>query len=426
MGAPYHFFTATPRGEMLQRLLDDAEALQETAVQAVPRALYDFATAAVAVVAMLRLQPGLTALALGVVLLAALPGKWVGESRRRTSAQTRENQARLYQQAQERLEAVRLVKTFTAEEREAARFRRMQETWARLQLKAFLIGQSYLNVPRILESLAPMLIYLVGGYMVFGGRLRMGELVALAGYLPLVAAPVRSFSTTWLAFKEAAPRLEAALAWMDDLPQEAGRDLPRGAVALDGDIEFDHVTFTYPGAAQPVLDRVSFRIPAGARAALVGPSGAGKSTVLALLARLYEPQAGQIRVGGRPLASMHPDDLRAAMAVVTQETFLLNESIRLNLTFGLGCFVTDAELADVLRAVRLDDVVAGLPQGLDTVLANGACACPAASASGWPWPGPSCGGLPCCCWTRPHPPWTTRTRRRSRRPSSRWRRGGPA
>jgi ATP-binding cassette subfamily B protein len=227
------------------------------------------------------------------------------------------------------------------------------------------VAQAYMNVPRILETLAPMLIYLVGGYQVFAGRLTLGTLVALAAYLPMVSAPIRSFASTYLTLKDAAPKLAAAAEWLA-LPAESGRDQPREDVCLQGDICFEDVHFTYPGAASPVLCGVSFRIPAGARAAIIGPSGAGKSTILALLARLYDPDRGRITIGGRPLTTIHPADLRRRIAFVTQESFLFGGTIRENLTFGLDRPVSDDQLVSALALASLDAVVAELPDGLET------------------------------------------------------------
>lgn len=365
MESPVHFFTRTPRGEILQRLLNDAEALQGAAVVSLPRLVYEAAVALGAAIAMVRLDLRLSAIAIGVVLLAALPGRWVGNKRQQLSKEERQHEAALHQQAQERLEAIRLVKRYTAEEREASRFYRVQLALARVRLRAYLMAQSYMNVPRILESLAPMLIYLVGGYQVFAGRLTLGTLVALAAYLPMVSAPVRSFAVTYLALKDAAPKLAAASEWLK-LPREPGRELPPAEASLQGDIVFENVHFGYPGADSPVLHGVSFRIPAGSRVAITGHSGAGKSTILALLARLYEPDQGRITIGGRPLTEIHPDALRGRMAFVTQESFLFGGTIRQNLTFGLDRQVADEELYAVIAMAALDEVVAALPDGLET------------------------------------------------------------
>lgn len=367
MESPLHFFTRTPRGEILQRLLNDAEALQGAAVVSLPRLGYETAVATVAAIAMVRLNPLLSVVAIGVVLLATIPGRWVGNKRQQLSTEERNHEAALHQQTQERLEAIRLVKRYTAEDREADRFYQLQAALARVRLRAYLMTQSYMNVPRILESLAPMLIYLVGGYQLFAGRLTLGTLVALASYLPLVSAPVRSFATTYLALKDAAPKLAAASEWLT-LPPEPGRDRPPEVLSLQGEILFEDVHFTYPGADSPVLSGVSFRIPAGARAAIIGPSGVGKSTILALLAKLYEPDQGRITIGGRPLTAIHPTALRSRMAFVTQDSFLFGGTIRQNLTFGLERPIPDAELYAVLALASLDDLVAALPDGLETAV----------------------------------------------------------
>ncbi|MFZ5816141.1 MAG: ABC transporter ATP-binding protein [Bacillota bacterium] len=364
LAAPMGFFARTQRGEVLQRVLDDAEAVQGAAVQSWPRLLYELAVALVAALSLLQIDGGIGALALLIILLAAAPGGWIGQQSQRLGAETRQHQVAMTQQAQERLEAIRLVKSFTAEEREADRFRQLQEAWARAQLRYYLLAQSYMNVPRILEALAPMLVYLAGGYQLLADRLTLGQVVAMAGYIPLVNAPVRSFSRTYLTIKAAVPKLRAILEWLA-LEPEPGRALPRRPVSLRGDIRFEGVSFTYPGADRPVLQNATFTLKAGVQTALIGPSGAGKSTVLALLARLYEPDAGRITIGGEPLDRIHPTDLRQAIAFVGQEPFFLNDTIRRNLAFGLDRPVSEATLRESLRLVHLLDQ---LPDGLETVL----------------------------------------------------------
>lgn len=156
--APLQFFVQTQRGEILQRLIADAEVVQGAAIQSWPRLLYETAVALAAAVAMLRMNPPVAAMAIGLVLLAVAPGQAVGRFSRRLGSETRQLQVAMMQQAQERLEAIRLVKGFTAEEREAEQFRMNQLAWSRAELRAILLGQAYMNLPRILDSLAPMLV----------------------------------------------------------------------------------------------------------------------------------------------------------------------------------------------------------------------------------------------------------------------------
>jgi ATP-binding cassette subfamily C protein CydCD len=136
-----------------------------------------------------------------------------------------------------------------------------------------------------------------------------------------------------------------------------------GAPAL----EMSHVSFVYPGRTRPALDDVSFTIPSGSTVALVGPSGAGKTTVAALLLRFWDPQAGVVRLGGHDLRHFALDDLRGRVALVAQDTYLFNDTLRNNILIARPS-ATEPEIAAAVSNASLDDFVRALPDGLDTIV----------------------------------------------------------
>jgi len=136
-----------------------------------------------------------------------------------------------------------------------------------------------------------------------------------------------------------------------------------GAPAL----EMTGVRFTYPGRTQPALDNVSFTVPAGATVALVGPSGAGKTTVAALFLRFWDPQGGEVRLGGHDVRRYELDDLRSRIALVAQDTYLFNDTLRNNILIARPS-ATEPELAAAVANASLDEFVRSLPDGLDTIV----------------------------------------------------------
>ena len=150
---------------------------------------------------------------------------------------------------------------------------------------------------------------------------------------------------------------------------------------------FDRVGFTYPGARRPALDGVALDIPAGATVALVGPSGAGKTTLANLLLRFWDPSAGRILIDGVDLRDFELDDLRGRVSLVSQDTYLFNDTLRANVALARP----DADEKAIYRALdqaALAEFVISLPEGLDTRSASAACSCPAASASASRSPAP--------------------------------------
>jgi subfamily B ATP-binding cassette protein MsbA len=151
-----------------------------------------------------------------------------------------------------------------------------------------------------------------------------------------------------------------------DAPGAPHLDIPKGQAPS---VVFDRVTFNYrPGA--PALDRLSFEAPAGKTVALVGPSGSGKSTVLNLLLRFYDAGDGEIRVGGQPIRDVTLASLRAASALVTQEPFLFDDTIRANIAVGRPG-ASDDEVRAAARAAAADGFISAMPQGYDTIAGEG-------------------------------------------------------
>ncbi|HEU4371481.1 MAG TPA: ABC transporter ATP-binding protein [Methylomirabilota bacterium] len=207
----------------------------------------------------------------------------------------------------------------------------------------------------------------VGAWLVQQGRLEAGALplltlLALSAFVPLweVAQVGRQLADTL----GAARRLHAVEAEPVPVADGPGVRAPLVGAAA---VELAHVSFTYPGRTRPALDDVSLRVPVGGTIALVGPSGAGKTTVANLVLRFWDPQAGAVRLLGHDLRDYTLDDLRRRIALVAQDTYLFNDTLRANIVLarpGAG----ESALADAIERAALSEVIAALPAGLDTMV----------------------------------------------------------
>jgi ABC-type multidrug transport system fused ATPase/permease subunit len=262
------------------------------------------------------------------------------------------------------LGAIRTVKASGAEGREAealdaAAERAYAEGMRNARYQA-LVGTS----TGLAVQVAFLAVLGVGGAQVANGSLSVGDLIAFLLYLFYVSEPIAGIAngaTQLQAGIAAVHRLEdvAALAVEED-------DALTAAASPDGPlVSFDEVGFRYRADGPPVLERVTFTVPARGLIALVGPSGAGKTTMFALLERFYEPGEGAIAFGGRDLRAWPRGELRAAIAYVEQEAPVLAGTLRANLLYAAP-EATDAELHTVLATTRLEEFVAQLPDGLDT------------------------------------------------------------
>ena len=221
----------------------------------------------------------------------------------------------------------------------------------------------------VMTTLGGLAIVLAGGLLVAEGSiaptyLPLLTLFAMAAFLPIseIADIGRQLADT-LGATRRLDTLHGEPVPVTDGPLEAGADEVEGGVG----IAFEDVSFAYPGIAHSVLDGVSLEVPAGAKVAIVGPSGAGKTTMAHLILRFWDPDRGVVRLGGHDLRAYRLDDLRRHVALVAQDTYLFNDSLRANVLVARP----DADAAALEAAVReaaLGDFVASLPEGLDTVV----------------------------------------------------------
>ncbi len=295
--------------------------------------------------------------------------------RRSTAAyrRTREEIAVLIVQFTESLRGIRAVQAFRREPRNAEIFGQLNERYRAAMTASFrLIGIFWPGI-LLIGNLTTAVILLYGGYRVVDGAMPVGILASFVLYLRQFFEPMAEVSQFYDAFQGAAAGLEKLSGVLEEQP---GVPMPATSVGLPaggwhGGITFENVSFGYR-ADRPVLTDLSIEVPAGQTVALLGETGAGKSTVARLLGRFYDPVRGAVLIDGVDLRGLAEPDLRAAVAMVTQESFLFSGSIADNI--GLGR--PDAPRADIERvgtAVGVDRIVAGLPGGWDAEVGkNGA------------------------------------------------------
>jgi ABC-type multidrug transport system fused ATPase/permease subunit len=278
-----------------------------------------------------------------------------------------------------------LVKLFGRPTEEADEFGRRAQRVRDIGVRTTMAMEVFMRALTLVSGLALAIIYGVGGYLALQGTLEPGTVVTMALLLTRMYAPLISLATARLDVVTALVSFERVFEVLDIEPLIVERDNPE--LVPDGPIavELDEVRFHYPSADQvslasleevatlderinsEVLHGISVRIEPGQLVALVGSSGAGKSTLASLVPRLYDVDAGHVRLGGVDVRDLSFDSIRSAVGVVTQDGHLFHDSIGENLRFARPG-ATDDELWDALRNARLDELVASLPDGLATVV----------------------------------------------------------
>ena len=256
------------------------------------------------------------------------------------------------------------VKYFAAEAHEARRFevaRRAYETAAvRSQSAQFALGLAQAAI----IAAGSITVMLMAGRGVAAGTLTVGDFVLVNAYLLQLYAPLGLLGAVYGGVKQSLADVELMIRLLAEPPEIVDRPGAPALAAPRGHIVFDHVSFAYD-PRRPILDDISFEVPAGRTVAVVGPSGGGKSTLARLLFRFYDTDAGAITIDGQDLREVTQLSLRQAIGVVPQDTVLFNDTLHYNIAYGRP-EATTAEIEQAARLARLDDFVRRLPDGYQT------------------------------------------------------------
>jgi ABC-type multidrug transport system fused ATPase/permease subunit len=360
-------------GRMISRLTSDMDTISAT----LDAGLDTLVTAVLSIVAVGTILLVLD-WPLGLVsLVSFVPLLWLSRwyQRRSTAAyrRTREAIALVIVHFTESLRGIRAVQAFRREPRNDAIFAELNEDYRRTTTASFQLLTVYWPGIRFIGNVTTAAVLLYGGLRVIDGDMKVGVLASFVLYLRRFFEPIADVSQFYDSFQGAAAALEKLAGVLDEEPSVA---LPARSPALpvdgwQGAVEFRDVTFGYRDDA-PVLHEFRLTVPSGQTVALLGKTGAGKSTVARLLARFYDPVSGDVLVDGISLRDLAEPDLRRAVAMVTQESFLFTGSVADNVAFGRPD-ASRAEVEEAGRAVGLDVVVRRLPDGWDSAVGkNGA------------------------------------------------------
>jgi len=361
------YFEATRTGEVISRLTNDTTLLQQVIGYGFSMFARNLLMMLGAAVMMFVVSWKLAAFVLLGIPATLVPILLLGRRVRRLSRDNQDRVADVSAYVDEAVHEIRTVQAYAHEGEDRSAFGRHAEAAyqsgvSRIGQKAFLIAAVML-----IAFCAVGVILWVGGHDVFAGRLSAGELSAFVFYAFIVATGAGTVSEVWGELQRAAGATERLMEILDTTPSIATPALPASRPVHTG-IAFESVRFAYPARpGVPALERFSLAVTPGERVALVGPSGAGKTTVLALLLRFYDPQAGAVRIGGTDLREFDPQQLRRLIAVVPQDPVIFAASVLDNVRYGRpGATREEAERASE-QAFALE-FIHRLPQGLDTVL----------------------------------------------------------
>ena len=368
-GLSLAFFDRKSLGDVVSRVTDDVEEIEDLM-------LSGLASAAAYVFQLLFFMGALFYLnwQLAVVSLFVMPLFWLAARHfshkiKSAAREERRSSGSIGAVAEESLSNAALVQAYNLQEEEVFRFHRENEGSFRAQMAATRLSSLFAPLVNMIELAGVVVVVAFGAYQLSERNLTVGGLLVFLVFLGQLYRPIRGISSLLNSFYSASAGAERVIEFLDEEPAVRERD---DAVELrrqqgSGRVEFDAVSFRYPGKDAPALADVSFSVGPGETLALVGPSGAGKSTAASLMLRFYDPEAGSVRLDGHDLRDLTLRSLRENVAVLLQETLIFAGTVRENVAYGKPD-ATDEEVEAAARAADAHDFIAAFPKGYDTLV----------------------------------------------------------
>lgn len=358
------FFERTSTGELMSRVTNDVNALEHFVTHGSALTIVDLLRLVGGATILFVLDARLALLVLLPVPILAVALRYFNTRIRPIYRHIRARLGDINAQLQDSLSGIRIIQSFVQEEQELARFTTESESYYQARVQGIRYWATFFPSMRFVASLGTVIVLAAGSIMVVNDSLSLGTLVAFLSYTVAFYEPINRLTEIDNVFQEAIAAGERIFELLDTTADI--KDTP-DAVKLppiQGEVRFDDVHFRY-GTGDDVLQDVTFHMAPGEVVALVGPSGAGKTSIANLLCRFYDPIRGQILVDGIDVRQVQLSTLRSQVAVVLQDTFLFNTSVRDNLLYGKPN-ATEEELLAATEAAYARQFIEALPDGYDT------------------------------------------------------------
>jgi ATP-binding cassette subfamily B protein len=365
---PVSFFDARPRGDIMSRLTNDIDLINNALSSSLTQIFSSVITLIGTVILMLWLSPLLTGVSMITVPIMLITTNIVTRHTRRYFSEQQRVLGMLNGFAEENISGQKVVKAFVREAKEIERFEVTNQELKNVGIKAQIYSGIMGPLMNVLNNIGFAIVALSGGWLAVKQIITIGTIAAFINYTRQFTRPLNELANQINTIQSAIASAERLFEIMDEPPEPPD---PPDAIELKsvkGDVEFRNVSFSYK-SDEAVLKNISFHAYPGQTIALVGPTGAGKTSIINLLARFYDPDSGDIFIDGYNIQKITRKSLRSSLGIVLQDTYLFSESVKDNIRYG-RLDATDEEVKAAARLANAEQFILNLPQGYDTILSE--------------------------------------------------------
>lgn len=370
---PQSFFTSNLQGDIITRMTSDISGVQSVISGTMTSIFSNVCTIVITSVALFQKNWILATVGLIMVPILSIPTVSVGKRRWAIATKTQQQSDKMNQMLGETLSVSgqQLTKLFTKEKAQLKEYSKLNAEHTRLTIRERMAGMWFWRVMSIFTGLGPLLIYLVGAIIMInskGSLLTVGDITVMVTLLTRLYRPVDQLFGIQVDVVRSMALFERVFEYLDMPIEIKSPKTPKIPQQNLGEVEFCDVRFGYNKTTE-VLKGINFKLPHGKMLAVVGASGAGKSTIASLVPRLYDVTGGKVLFDGVDTRELDLEYLRKNIGVVTQESYLFNDSVKQNLLFAKPD-ATDEQIYDACKKANIHDFIMSLPNGYDTVVGN--------------------------------------------------------